>query len=133
MVAVGTNPLPRKEQSQEHRRTPGGLDALGGEAERGGEPRQRQGEECQHPKDGEPRHRTCGRPETERHGDDDHDGEADDSLDEAGQRLTCQHGGAGDRRGAEPVDDPARHSMATTMAVPWAAAPTVMSRMPGVT
>ena len=65
------------QQGEEHRCVARGLDALGGEAERGGEPDQREREQRQDADRGEPLERAGGGAEAERDGDAEHDAEAE--------------------------------------------------------
>jgi hypothetical protein len=97
------------QQGEEHRGVAGGLDALGRQPESGGQPDEGEAEQHQHADRAEPVQRVGGGPEAERDRDDEHDGDAGQGLDEAGQDVAREHGGTGDRHGAEAVDDASGH------------------------
>ena len=98
-----------RQQGQDHRRVAGRLDALRGQPKCGRQPDQREGEEREQPDRGQPVERIRGRPEAERDGDAEHDGDAGQRLDEACEHVAGEHRGAGDRHRAEAVDDAAGH------------------------
>ena len=110
IVLVGTNPLlSKRQQGEEQRGVASSLNAFGGQAKRGGETHEREREQEQHTGRGQPGERAGRRAVSDREGDAEHDGEADDRLDQAADHMTGQHGAAGDRHGAKPVDDALGH------------------------
>jgi hypothetical protein len=83
----------------------GCLDALGGQAERGGQPDQREREQHQYPGRGKSLHRPGGGAEPEADRNSDHDSDSGQGLDEAAQHVAGEDGCTGDGHGAEPVGE----------------------------
>ena len=99
-----------RQQGEEHRGVAGRLDALGGQAERDGEPDEGEGEQRQHADGGEPLERAGvatgtrwprATPTTSTR--------TAEGLEHAAEHVAGEHRAPGDGHGAEPVDDALGH------------------------